>query len=308
MNWSSPSNHKAARGFTLIELLVVIGIIALLMSILLPVMSKVRKSAQATQCASNMRQIVTAWVQYTTANKGWSVPGRPVAHSDPTKNVYWVGNGMHWRPRWFALLGTASDMFAYNNPSPNKKDTDRMNIDHPVFLCPSVDEWRNNRNAPFGYNYQFLGNARSNYNDGRSVNYPINSSRFKAAETVMCADAMGTAAGRPRSQRTGYESDGSKNVPEAMGNHAWALDPPRLTADSDYCDHNDRTPQNRSAPDPRHSGKANIAFCDGHVEAMTLPDLGYLVEGDGTVAAMGAGAHNKYFSGTGRDDDPPPAQ
>jgi prepilin-type processing-associated H-X9-DG protein len=149
---------------------------------------------------------------------------------------------------------------------------------------------------------------RSNYNDGKPINYPVNSSKFRAAETVLCADAMGTAAGRPKSDRKGYRLDGGKNVLDAIGNHSWALDPPRLTAQSDVCDHDDRSPENRSAPDPRHKHRANVAFCDGHVDALSLTDLGYVVNDDGSVAAMAPGAVNNLFSGTGQDDDPPPAE
>jgi prepilin-type N-terminal cleavage/methylation domain-containing protein len=58
------------RGFSLIELLVVIGIIAILLAMLLPVLSRVQQSARATACASNVRQIVMALGIYAQAHDG----------------------------------------------------------------------------------------------------------------------------------------------------------------------------------------------------------------------------------------------
>src|SRR3954467_7278484 len=64
-----PKSSKT--GFTLVELLVVIGIIAVLISILLPSLSKAREMATRTKCLSNLRQFGTAFTIYLNDNKQW---------------------------------------------------------------------------------------------------------------------------------------------------------------------------------------------------------------------------------------------
>ena len=76
------------RGFTLIELLVVISIIALLAAMLLPAISMVREMAQATKCASGLRQIALAGRVYADDNEGMLAPTRGPG-ADLNGNYQW---------------------------------------------------------------------------------------------------------------------------------------------------------------------------------------------------------------------------
>jgi prepilin-type N-terminal cleavage/methylation domain-containing protein len=68
--WASAKPARAATGFTLIELLVVVAIIALLISILLPSLSRARAQARSAKCLSHARQLATGWLTYATEYNG----------------------------------------------------------------------------------------------------------------------------------------------------------------------------------------------------------------------------------------------
>src|SRR5215204_1963020 len=86
---------RQIKAFTLVELLVVIGIIAILIGFLLPVLGKARHSAVSLYCMSNLRQIGQAAFIYANNNQGFlpqacfessivvvAVPPRTIGTSD----------------------------------------------------------------------------------------------------------------------------------------------------------------------------------------------------------------------------------
>ncbi len=296
---------RLRSGFTLIELLVVVAIIALLIAILLPSLSGAREQTRTVVCLSNMRQLSHGWHMYADDNNDTCLPGRYAKFSGGTSNpanYYDIGNGTKYRPRWIATMGGYVGLPAWSNPIP---EDDRQDYDGKVYQCPKVPNWTDTRNHCYGYNHQFLGNARKT--NGKYHNYPVNRSRLSTfAGTVMATDCLGTAAGVPKSERQPYSNDGK--AMEAKGNHGWTLDPPRLS------DRSDRGTGDagslRTAPDARHRGRTNALFCDGHARSATVYELGYRVLDDGQFIDLEPTEDdpplNNLFCGFGGDRDAPP--
>lgn len=115
------------HGFTLVELLVVIGIIALLISMLLPALNKARQAAQLTACTSNLRQLGQAIIAYANDNRNqWPRfidMGTLTDTGSWTIHVTWSNNGQAMPRRWEAL-GRAYPYLRSKG----------------VYFCP-VDDW-----------------------------------------------------------------------------------------------------------------------------------------------------------------------
>src|SRR5437763_12192283 len=104
-------NHRK-KAFTLVELLVVIGIIALLISILLPALGKAREAARTVACASNARQVALAMRLFAQEHRGYrpALSDKAWAYqNDPTRSIWVYRSGTN--PP--VLLDWASSLLPY---------------------------------------------------------------------------------------------------------------------------------------------------------------------------------------------------
>jgi prepilin-type N-terminal cleavage/methylation domain-containing protein len=140
------------RAFTLVELLVVIGIIALLISILLPALNKARAKAMETACLSNMRQISMGMLAYTQDNRG-SLP--QLSYPSDLALVKPDGNAANGGERYNAAYGSGWIIrlipYMSLSPSANREKRD-------VMFCPQDD--RGNVSA-WGTNYAWQSTYRA---------------------------------------------------------------------------------------------------------------------------------------------------
>lgn len=244
---------RGKGAFTLLELLVVIAIIAILAALLLPVLSAAKGKARAIYCLNNQKQILLATKLYMDDNRGTVLP-------------LWVQSGA---PNWENIPYDPTS-FSVQVPTlfwwPDNLRTGREGVERTMVDCPALtlpatlnDGGSINTNLPLGIGMNFpeygwceaVGNAP--YYPGP---LPNENSVGQPSASIFFGDA---------GEISNPAEPNADNWQEVPGSGAVYF---RSPTDPQYVTGDARTV-------PRHLGRVNVVFFDGHAGAVRNSSIGY---------------------------------
>lgn len=134
---TSRDNHGGA--FTLIELLVVVAIVAMLMAILLPALTKAREQARITVCGTQLRQILLLTASYALEHKTLPFQNPSITAGHPLEPIrdYWVNLRIK-RHDPIGLCPTSEDPSGLQKPNLTTDYTVNYFLTHPWAAMPRV--------------------------------------------------------------------------------------------------------------------------------------------------------------------------
>jgi prepilin-type N-terminal cleavage/methylation domain-containing protein/prepilin-type processing-associated H-X9-DG protein len=284
--WCRPTSGTGRLGFTLVELLVVIGIIAVLIAILLPALSRARESGRSIACASKLRQLfICAQIQTQEHHGYYQLIGglptgcEPPDLNDPYSQKYsYLSVTLSAHSRILAPLSAtlgavmnSTRVMNYTNITPSGIVTEDDSGYIRNFLCPSQANSPSDlplemayaaynpvqvcvtEQQSYVYNEAILG-----YNDTYGRLHGCAAQIHQPATTFFAADGLG--------QSTSHYPGNNISIP-LITIYNKQINRSATLADA---------LAGTFAGDPqcfdliRHNGKMNIACFDGHVETRSI--------------------------------------
>jgi len=242
---------KSRSCFTLVELLIVIAIISLIAAIMFPVFATAREKARQATCASNLRQLGTAFQQYSQDND----------ETMPSSAYVYIG----WAGPIYCYVKSAG-VFA----CPDDQTTPQPRaVGGVTYLLEPVS---------YAYNQNILWTPDGGMGIGGAVSqftspantvllYEVTARQFRSASNPCSYNVADLSTPR----EAGGAPNGTGNCVSPMGIGAWADDGPQyLQQATGYSGGAQQLPffinQYFTGPDGRHSKGSNYLLCDGHAK------------------------------------------
>jgi prepilin-type N-terminal cleavage/methylation domain-containing protein/prepilin-type processing-associated H-X9-DG protein len=260
------------RGFTLIELLVVIAIIAVLMSLLLPAIQRVREAAARAKCQNNLKQLALALVHYEMV---FGLFPEGYRYTTPTRSFI---------PPLLAFIEQNTIPYDLRKDWDDPANNAAVQVQIPILYCPSSANGTNRVDATYGFrpavsDYTVYHGINHGYCDIAGWPYYDPPDQNGAMTSVVCriidiTDGRSTTflvvedCARPDLWRMGHQATGTAS---AGGWADWNLEIALDGSDTlPYGQGQGMGPcvmncTNDNEVYSFHTGGANFAFCDGSV-------------------------------------------